>query len=72
MLNTPNRLSILRILLVPILVAVLLTKFENKEFIGLGVFLLASATDFLDGFIARRRDRSPGSASCSTRRRTSS
>lgn len=55
MLNTPNRLSILRILLVPILVAVLLTKFENKEFIGLAVFLLASATDFLDGWIARRK-----------------
>ncbi len=55
MLNTPNRLSVLRILLVPILVAVLLTKGENWEYIGLGVFLLASLTDFLDGYIARRR-----------------
>lgn len=55
MLNTPNRLSILRILLVPLLVAVLLTKGENWEYIGLAVFLLASFTDFLDGFIARRR-----------------
>ena len=35
--------------------AVLLTKFEGKEFVGLAVFLLASVTDFLDGFIARRR-----------------
>ncbi len=55
MLNTPNRLSILRILLVPLLVVVLLTKLENKEFIGLAVFLVASATDFLDGYIARRK-----------------
>ena len=55
MLNTPNRLSILRILLVPLLVVVLLTKLENKELIGLVVFLLASLTDFLDGYIARRR-----------------
>ena len=39
----------------PLLVVVLLTKFEGKEFVGLGVFLLAALTDFLDGFIARRK-----------------
>ncbi len=39
----------------PLLVVVLLTKFEGKEFVGLGVFLLAALTDFLDGFIARRQ-----------------
>jgi len=55
LLTAPNVLSIIRILLVPVLVAVLLTKFEGKEFVGLGVFLLASLTDFLDGWIARRR-----------------
>lgn len=55
MLNLPNLLSIFRILLVPLLVVILLTEIEGREFIGLGVFLLASLTDFLDGFIARRR-----------------
>ncbi len=55
MLNIPNLLSLSRILLVPLLVAVLLTKTENKEFLGLAVFLVAALTDFLDGFIARRR-----------------
>ena len=55
MLNTPNLLSLLRILLVPLLVVVLLTKFEEKEVVALGVFWLAALTDFLDGFIARRR-----------------
>ncbi len=54
MFNLPNILTFLRILLVPILVVVLLTKFEGKEFVGLALFLIAALTDFLDGFIARR------------------
>jgi CDP-diacylglycerol--glycerol-3-phosphate 3-phosphatidyltransferase len=54
-LNAPNVLTLFRILLVPILVVVLLTELDGKEFIGLGLFLLAALTDFLDGFIARRR-----------------
>lgn len=53
--SLPNVLSLLRILLVPILVVVLLTKFDGKEFVGLGLFLLAALTDFLDGYIARSR-----------------
>jgi CDP-diacylglycerol--glycerol-3-phosphate 3-phosphatidyltransferase len=53
--TVPNALTLFRILLVPLLVVVLLTKFEGKALVGLGVFLLASLTDFLDGFIARRR-----------------
>lgn len=57
MLNLPNILTISRILAVPLLVVVLLTKpkFEYQAFVGLGLFLLASLTDFLDGYLARRR-----------------
>ncbi|HVS14675.1 MAG TPA: CDP-diacylglycerol--glycerol-3-phosphate 3-phosphatidyltransferase [Thermoanaerobaculia bacterium] len=55
MWNLPNLLTLGRILLVPILVVVLLTEVDGKEFIGLGLFLLAALTDFLDGFFARRR-----------------
>ncbi len=55
MLNLPNLLSICRILLVPPLVVVLLTKFEDKEWWGLGLFLLAAIMDFFDGYLARRR-----------------
>ena len=54
MLNLPNSLTLLRIFLVPILVVILLTKFEGKELWGLGVFLVAALTDFLDGYLARR------------------
>lgn len=55
MLNAPNLLSLGRILLVPLLVVALLTKFEGKEYVALGLFLVAALTDFLDGYLARRR-----------------
>jgi len=55
MLNLPNSLTLLRIFLVPILVAILLTRFEGKELWGVAVFLLAASTDFLDGYLARKR-----------------
>lgn len=54
MFNLPNILTLLRILMVPLLVVVLLTKFDGKEFVGLAVFLIAGLTDVLDGYIARR------------------
>lgn len=54
MKNLPNLLTATRILLVPILVTVLFTKVEDKEWWGLALFLIAALTDFLDGFFARR------------------
>jgi len=55
LLNVPNSLTLLRIFLVPFLVVVLLTKFEGKEIWGVVIFLVAAATDMLDGWLARRR-----------------
>jgi CDP-diacylglycerol--glycerol-3-phosphate 3-phosphatidyltransferase len=52
--NLPNSLTMFRILLVPLLVVVLLTRFSGSEFWGLGIFLLAALTDAVDGMIARR------------------
>lgn len=57
MAHLPNFLSLSRILLVPVLVTVLFTKFEGREYVGLVVFLVASLTDFLDGFVARHQNR---------------
>jgi CDP-diacylglycerol--glycerol-3-phosphate 3-phosphatidyltransferase len=57
MWNVPNTLTVFRIFLAPVLVVVLLTEFPDKEFWGLGIFLLAALTDLLDGIIARRTDR---------------
>jgi CDP-diacylglycerol--glycerol-3-phosphate 3-phosphatidyltransferase len=60
--NLPNALTLGRIFLVPLLVVVLLTKFEGrlilgvrKELGGAAIFGLASLTDWLDGYLARRR-----------------
>jgi len=54
--NLPNALTLLRIFLVPLLVVVLLTRVEGHVYFGVAIFLLAVATDFLDGFFARRRN----------------
>ena len=54
--NLPNALTLFRIFLVPFLVVVLLTKFSGREYAGLAIFLVAAVTDFLDGWIARRRN----------------
>lgn len=61
-MNLPNALTVIRMFLVPILVVVLLTEFEGrkvlgmpKELVGAAIFGLASLTDLLDGYIARRR-----------------
>lgn len=54
MWNVPNSLTLLRILMVPLLVVVLLTRFSGSEFWGLGIFLVAALTDLADGMIARR------------------
>jgi CDP-diacylglycerol--glycerol-3-phosphate 3-phosphatidyltransferase len=61
-MNLPNAITLARIFLVPLLVVVLLTKFEGKqifgirhELVGAAIFGLASLTDWLDGYLARRR-----------------
>src|SRR5215211_6249805 len=61
-MNLPNTLTLVRMFLVPLLVVVLLTEFEGqrivgvpKELVGAAIFGLASLTDWLDGYLARRR-----------------
>jgi CDP-diacylglycerol--glycerol-3-phosphate 3-phosphatidyltransferase len=54
-MNLPNSLTLLRIFLVPLLVAVLLTRVENFELWGVAILLGAALTDWLDGYLARRR-----------------
>jgi CDP-diacylglycerol--glycerol-3-phosphate 3-phosphatidyltransferase len=60
-MNLPNSLTLLRIFIVPLLVVVLLTKFSEswvgmpQHVLGVSLFLIAALTDYLDGYLARRR-----------------
>lgn len=64
-MNLPNVLTLSRIFLVPLLVAVLLRSDAveldtgwvvfSREIIALSIFLAAALTDLLDGYLARRR-----------------
>jgi CDP-diacylglycerol--glycerol-3-phosphate 3-phosphatidyltransferase len=65
--NLPNAITIGRIFLVPLLVVVLLTNPKDmnllgvsKEILGALIFAVASLTDWLDGYVARRRKQITG------------
>ena len=60
-MNLPNAITLSRIFIVPLLVVVLLTKIPSdwlgvpQQLLGLALFVGASFTDWLDGYIARKR-----------------
>jgi CDP-diacylglycerol---glycerol-3-phosphate 3-phosphatidyltransferase len=65
--NLPNAITLGRIFLVPLLVVVLLTNPKDislfgmgKELLGALIFGVASLTDWLDGYLARRRKQITG------------
>ncbi|HET6420327.1 MAG TPA: CDP-diacylglycerol--glycerol-3-phosphate 3-phosphatidyltransferase [Geobacteraceae bacterium] len=53
-LNLPNILTFFRILIIPALVVLLLSPSKTAGFLATLLFALASITDWLDGYIARR------------------
>jgi CDP-diacylglycerol--glycerol-3-phosphate 3-phosphatidyltransferase len=62
-MNLPNTLTLLRIFFVPLLIAALVqedlefrwnTFVITNEFLALAIFLIAAATDLIDGYLARR------------------
>ena len=55
-MNLPNKLSLLRIFMVPIFVVAFYLSWEYARAISAGIFVLATLTDFLDGYIARKHN----------------
>ena len=53
-MTTANKLTILRVVLIPVFLLLMLLDFNGHMWLALLVFILASVTDFLDGHIARK------------------
>lgn len=54
-MNTPNKLTMLRVLLIPAFLVVLYIGFVGSQYVALAIFAIASLTDFADGHLARSR-----------------
>ena len=53
-MNTPNKLTVLRMILVPVFMVLMMFDDLTMQMSGLLVFIVASITDWLDGYLARR------------------
>lgn len=54
-MNLPNKLTLLRVIMIPFFViALMVTSIPYNDYIALAIFILASLTDMLDGKIARK------------------
>lgn len=55
-MNTANKLTLLRVVMIPVFMAALYLDFPFHKVVALVVFILAAVTDFIDGYIARNFD----------------
>ena len=57
-MNLPNKLTTFRVVLIPFFVVFLMTDLAGaaSKWVALGLFIVASLTDFLDGYIARKNN----------------
>nr|WP_302225791.1 CDP-diacylglycerol--glycerol-3-phosphate 3-phosphatidyltransferase [uncultured Marvinbryantia sp.] len=54
-MNLPNKLTTLRmILIIPFVICMLVGRSGNLRFLALAIFVIASMTDWLDGYLARK------------------
>ena len=54
-MNTANKLTIARVILIPVFLVLLYIGFEGSNYAAMAVFIFASLTDIADGYIARTR-----------------
>ena len=52
-MNTANKLTLLRVILIPVYLIIWHLDFAYNNIVALIIFILASVTDFIDGYVAR-------------------
>ncbi|WP_419726927.1 CDP-diacylglycerol--glycerol-3-phosphate 3-phosphatidyltransferase [Terrisporobacter petrolearius] len=55
-MNLPNKLTLLRVLLIPVFVIIMMLDVTNHYLMACLIFIIASITDALDGHIARKNN----------------
>lgn len=55
-MNLPNKITVVRIIMIPLFIAALLIEFPYHQPIAAALFIIAALTDSLDGYIARSRN----------------
>ena len=55
-MNLPTKITIIRLILIPIFVAFYLIDFPYHTLVATGIFIIASLTDWLDGYLARKNN----------------
>ena len=57
-MTTANKITILRIVMIPFFLLAVLTNEQYAQIIALAIFILASLTDSIDGYVARKYNQS--------------
>ncbi len=55
-MNLANKITMLRVIMIPIFLIVLFSDIKNSNYIAAFIFIIASLTDSLDGYIARSKN----------------
>lgn len=53
-MTTASKITMVRIAMIPFFIAAALVDFTGHQYVALAIFIVASATDSLDGYVARR------------------
>src|SRR3989338_7254926 len=56
MLNVPNTITIIRIILIPLFIAVMLLDVKYSNYLAAFIFLMLAISDYIDGYMARKKN----------------